>query len=95
MLYYQKYNPKNDKYSSYVRCKGIMKNKAKKIIIDDYKRFVDGDIDKKSLYIYHFRSFKHEMYTCHENKIGLTYFDDKRYFKDNYETLPYGYTEEF
>ena len=38
------------------------------------------------------RSFKHDVYTIHENKVALSSFDDKRYLlKDSHNTLAYGH----
>lgn len=91
---YQKYCPVKNEFSGDVRCKGLMKDKAKQITIEDYKKFVDGDKDKEKFDITHFRSFKHEIFTCSETKVGLTFFDDKRYFMDKYNTVPYGYNQD-
>lgn len=90
---YQKYCPHLNKYGGDVRCKGLMKSKAKGLTIDDYKKFVDGEQDKEKFNTSHIRSFNHDMFTCNETKIGLTFFDDKRKFIDNYVTIPYGYND--
>ena len=38
------------------------------------------------------RSFKHDVYTIHENKVALSSFDDKRYLlKDSHNTPAYGH----
>ena len=38
------------------------------------------------------RSFYHQLYTIHENKIALSSYDDKRYLlADSYDTLAYGH----
>lgn len=88
---YQKYCPNLNKYSGDIRCKGLMKEKAKQLTIEDYEKFVNGEVDKEKFKVSHFRSTQHNIYTCEEEKIGLTFFDDKRYFLNNYDTVPYGY----
>lgn len=85
----EKYIDKTKKYDN--RCKGVMKEVSKTMNFDLYKNFVDGERDKAIYDIYHIRSFNQSMFTCKESKIGLSFLDDKRYFINNYVTVPYGY----
>ena len=42
--------------------------------------------------MYSIRSYKHDIYTIHLNKLGLSPFDDKRYVQPcGVETLAYGH----
>lgn len=89
--YYEKECVSDGSTKSSNRCKGLITAISSTITGDDYDEMVDGYVSKQKFGINHIRSKNHHIYTAYEEKIGLTYFDDKRFFEDDYETVPYGY----
>lgn len=75
------------------RCKGLITSLAGRLDLDLFDRMIEGESNSKSFEVYHIRSFKHEIFTVKENKIGLTSFDDKRFFLNKYMTVPYGFND--
>ena len=88
------YSFKTEEYES-KKAKGIKKLVVKKDLkFDDYKRSLFGstktDIQQTTKFNT-IRSYKHEVYTIEQSKIGLCSFDDKRYLIDNVNTYAYGH----
>lgn len=73
------------------RCKGINVKVSRKITYDVYNDFVEGTKDTQKYEVHQIKSIHHNVYTTVQNKTGLTYYDDKRFFINKYETVPYGY----
>ena len=64
------------------------------LTFNDYKRSVFGTVKSDIQQMIKFntiRSYKHEVYTIEQSKIGLCSFDDKRYLIDNFNTYAYGH----
>ena len=88
------YSFKTEEYES-KKAKGIKKLVVKKDLkFDDYKRSLFGstktDIQQTTKFNT-IRSYKHDVYTIEQSKIGLRSFDDKRYLIDNINTYAYGH----
>ena len=88
------YSFKTEEYES-KKAKGIKKLVVKKDLkFDDYKRSLFGstktDIQQTTKFNT-IRSYKHEVNTIEQSKIGLCSFDDKRYLIDNINTYAYGH----
>ena len=84
----------DDKYES-KKAKGVKRAVVKnELKFADYKRSLFGEVKTDIQQIVQFntiRSYKHEVYSISQNKIGLCSFDDKRYLLDNVNTLSYGH----
>ena len=68
----------------------VVKNELK---FNDYKRSLFGEVKIDIQRIVSFntiRSYKHDVYSISQTKIGLCSFDDKRYLIDNVSTYAYG-----
>ena len=77
------------------KAKGIKKLVVKKELrFSDYKRSLFGstmtDVQQTTKFN-SIRSYKHDIYTIEQCKIGLCSFDDKRYLIDNVNTYAYGH----
>ena len=79
---------------------GSSKNTAKGIQHHFYKTNLKHELYRKCLVkqsttraqYNSIRSFDHQLYTIHENKVALSSYDDKRYLlKDSHDTLAYGH----
>ena len=89
------YSFKTDDEHESKKAKGIKKLVVKKELrFNDYKRSlfgsIKGDIQQTTTFNT-IRSYKHEVYTIKQSKIGLCSFDDKRYLIDNVNTYAYGH----
>ena len=89
------YSFKTDDEHESKKVKGIKKLVVKREIrFNDYKRSLfgskKGDIQQTTTFNT-IRSYKHEVYTIEQSKIGLCSFDDKRYLIDNVNTYVYGH----
>lgn len=73
-------------------CKGVKSvNLNRTILFDHYKNTL---LEQKKMYssFYTIRSYQHNVYTIKQNKLALSYFDDKRHIlPDNVHTLAYGH----
>jgi hypothetical protein len=76
------------------KAKGIKRSVVKnELKFKDYKRSLFGEVKSDIQQIVKFntiRSYKHDVYSISQTKIGLCSFDDKRYLLDNVSTLAYG-----
>jgi hypothetical protein len=72
--------------------KATVKNELK---FSDYKRSLFSDVKtdiQQKISFNTIRSYKHDVYSISQNKIGLCSFDDKRHIcDDNVSTLSYGH----
>jgi hypothetical protein len=67
--------------------KGVVENN---LTYNDFKNSL-FDSTRNLISMNTIRSHNHQLMSCEQNKIGLSAYDDKRYFLDNgYNTLPYG-----
>jgi hypothetical protein len=73
------------------KAKGIPKAAVKNsLTFENYRKTLEEN--RKDLIKYNsIRSFKHELYSIHCNKVGLSNFDNKRYWTTNTTSLPYGH----
>ena len=88
------YSFKTEEYES-KKAKGVKQSVVKnELKFNDYKRSLFGteksDIQQMTKFNT-IRSYKHEVYTIEQSKIGLCSFDDKRYLIDNINTYAYGH----
>ena len=70
--------------------RAVVKNELK---FSDYKKSLlgaDRGTIQQKVNFNTIRSFKHELYSISQNKIGLCSFDDKRYLIDNVNTYAHG-----
>lgn len=80
-----------DKDSVQKRAKGVKGSTLRKITFDDYTKcaLTHENLVKSQNLI---QSKKHEVYTIRQNKVALSWNDDKRIvFPDKTDTLPWGY----
>ena len=74
-----------------LRAKGIKKLYAKENLnFNEYYKILFGDSYRKDT-LKSIRSFEHEIHTIQQSKISLSTFDDKRYYLDAVNSLPYGH----
>jgi hypothetical protein len=90
-MYTFKTDDKENKKANGIK-KTVVKNELK---FDDYKRSLFGttkvDIQQSTTFNT-IRSYKHDVYSISQTKIGLCSFDDKRYIlDDNISTYAYGH----
>jgi hypothetical protein len=87
------YSFTTDDYES-KKAKGIKRSAVKELQFSDYYRSLLGgvahDIQQK-VNFNTIRSYKHELYSISQTKIGLCSFDDKRYLIDNVSTYAHGH----
>ena len=78
--------------SSKNTAKGVQQHFSKTNLKHElYKKCLDEQVQTQAQYN-SIRSFKHQLYTIHENRIGLSSYEDKRYLlKDSHDTLAYGH----
>ena len=78
--------------SSKNTAKGIQQHFSKTNLKHElYRKCLEEEVQTQAQYN-SIRSFKHQLYTIHQNKIALSSYDDKRYLlKDSYDTLAYGH----
>lgn len=73
------------------KSKGIVKHKVdKQINYDMYEQTLNGDI-KPEVSFNTIRSKNHQIYSINQTKFSLSNYDNKRYWINNEESLPYGY----
>ena len=73
------------------KTKGIPKLKAKKDLdMDDYEATLHEHIPKNVNFNAN-RSKNHQIYSINQSKVGLTSNDNKRYWLNDTESLPYGH----
>ena len=85
------YNSKSREKEENKKLKGIKKYVVEKIKLEDYKKCLSNDA-KKYFQQNSIRSFKHDLYTITQNKLGLCPKDDKRLICDNnIDTWAYGH----
>ena len=88
------YSFKTDDEKESKKAKGIKRSVVKnELKFNDYKRSLFGEVKSDIQQIVKFntiRSYKHDVYSISQTKIGLCSFDDKRYLLDNVNTLAYG-----
>ena len=73
---------------SHCKHKGIQDHN--KYTLEDYKYCLENNEIKYGVN-YSFRSNKHEIAMVKQKKIALNTFDDKRYYIDKYNSIPWGY----
>jgi len=83
----------DDKYKN--TCKGIKKAVKNKFLKhNDYLNVLNNSTQhslKAGQEIYSLRTFNQKMYTLKATKTALSAFDDKKYYVDNLNSLPYGH----
>ena len=83
-----------DTYES-KKAKGVKRSVVKnELQFSDYSRSLLGGVRRDIQQKVNFntiRSYKHELYSISQNKIGLCSFDDKRYLIDNVNTYAHGH----
>ena len=72
------------------KLKGINKSVTKNIKEEDYKNTLFNGETTNHLN-HSIRSIKHQIYVVEQNKKGLDSRDDKRYYINNKESVPYGF----
>jgi len=73
------------------KAKGIPKMKVKKeLSFNDYKSVLDN-VNRGKIKFTSIRSEKHVIHTINQEKTGLSNYDDKRFFFNNVESLPFGH----
>ena len=84
----------DDTYES-KKAKGVKRSVVKnELQFSDYSRSLLGGVRRDIQQKVNFntiRSYKHELYSISQNKIGLCSFDDKRYLIDNVNTYAHGH----
>ena len=79
----------NDKLTA----KGCPKNSMKKYTsFDIFKRVLETD-EIVPIKFNTIRSQKHKVYTMNITKVGLTNFENKRYYLNNVDSLAYGHKD--
>ena len=83
------FNVQHDK--EYKKAKGVPKNIVKRDInFNMYKKTLDENhisrVNFNSI-----RSYKHNLYSINCSKVGLSNFENKRYYVSNNHSLPYGH----
>jgi hypothetical protein len=76
------------------KAKGVPMSKVKSFEIKDYLNTLYNN-DKKTVNFNSIRSFNHALYTINCNKLGLSSYDNKRYWIDNVDSLAYGHYNSF
>ena len=71
------------------KLKGVSKSQSKHIKIEEYKKFLDGKEHRRESNKYIVRSINHEMHLQEVKKSTLSFFDDKRCYKNNIESIPW------
>ena len=73
--------------------KGVPKHSMKKYTsFDVYKKVPEEDSQTKVSFNC-IRSQKHQLHTMNITKVGLTNFDNKRWYVDNVTSLAYGHKD--
>ena len=75
------------------KSKGIVKHKVKKEL--QYKTYEDTLINNScdTVEFNSIRSKNHQLYSIKQVKQALSSFDNKRYYLNNVESLPYGHCD--
>ena len=55
-----------------------------------YKQTLEENL-KADIQYNNIRSYNHEIYSILCSKTGLSNYENKRYYQDNYNSLPYGH----
>src|SRR5207245_177843 len=88
--YYDKLQNKFNCNDKTIKAKGIKKSTIKnKIIFDDLHTCLK-DNKNTNYTMQRFKSIDHEIFTIEFTKRGLSALDDKRYYLNNIESVPYG-----
>ena len=66
--------------------KGISKSQSKHIKFEKYKKCLDEEKNQGEQYNYYLKSIDHDMYLQEIKKSTLSFFDDKRWYKNKTET---------
>ena len=69
--------------------KGVSKSRSKNIKFEEYKKCLDGEEYQRECNKYIIKSFNHEMVLQEVKKSTLSFFDDKRCYKNNIENIPW------
>ena len=73
------------------KAKGVPKKAVKRALnFENYRRTLDENESKK-ISFNSIRSFKHQIYSITCNKLGLSNYDNKRYYFNNDESYPHGH----
>lgn len=73
------------------KAKGVPKNSVKKDLnMNDYYNALHNKISK-DVNFNAIRSKNHQLYSLNQTKVGLSSYDNKRYWLNNVESVPYGY----
>ena len=73
------------------KAKGVPKNKVKKdITMEDYENTLHERITKEVNFSA-IRSKNHQIYSINQSKVGLTSYDNKRYWINDTTSVPYGF----
>ena len=90
-LYSFEYIDSEGRISGKNAAKGVQKTVKERLSFEDYEQCL-RKMTTKTVSVNSIRSDKHKMFTCNINKIGLSGFDDKRYFcNDGVRTLAHGH----
>ena len=73
------------------KAKGVPKNRVKKDLdMNDYENTLYyskiSHVSFNSI-----RSKNHQIYSINQSKVGLTSYDNKRYWTDKFKSIPYGH----
>ena len=71
------------------KIKVISKSYSKNSRIEEYKKCLVGEEYEKECDNYILRSLNHEMYLRKKEKFSLSFFDDKRCYKKETESIPW------
>ena len=74
-----------------IKAKGIPKKKVEKELPFNNYKSTFNNITRDKINYTSIRSEKHVISTIKQEKTGLSNYDDKRYWKNNFESLPYGH----
>ena len=73
------------------KAKGVPKNSVKKDLnMNDYYNALHNKVSK-DVNFNAIRSKNHQLYSLNQTKVGLSSYDNKRYWLNNVESVPYGY----
>ena len=80
----------NDNKENKNKIKGISNSQSKHIKFEEYKKCLDGEeYQKEECNNYIFRSNNHEMHLQALKNSTLSFFDDKRYYINETESIPW------
>lgn len=73
------------------KAKGVPKQTVKRDLdMNDYENVLNENITKNVNFCT-IRSKRHQIYSICQTKVGLTSYDNKRYWIDDVESIPFGH----